>query len=108
MKITILASFLLSLLFISAENISAQQIYKWVDEKGVVHFSDSPTTSSVKKEKDPPKENGLEVLKKLDEKGNTPGSRVEKTGDSIRIITSGSSGSGGGSRTTTTTTTGRT
>lgn len=108
MKITILFAFLISLSLISAENIFGQQIYKWVDEKGVVHFSDSPTNSTVKKEKEASKENGLDVLKKLDEKGNTSGSRVEKTGDSIRIITSGSSGSSTGSRTTTTTTTGRT
>jgi hypothetical protein len=79
------------------ENIFAQGIYKWVDEKGTVHFSDNPTSSVFVKEKEPPKENGLEVLKKLE-----GGSRQETVsgGRSIRIgysQGSGGSSTGGGS-----------
>jgi hypothetical protein len=84
MKITILVGFLVSLSLISSENIFAQSIYKWVDEKGTVHFSDSPTNSSVNKEKETSKENGLEVLKKLEEKhhsqaGSTGGGSSSNT-----------------------------
>jgi len=84
MKITILVALLVSLSLISSENISAQSIYKWVDEKGTVHFSDSPTTATVNKEKETSKENGLEVLKKLEEKhhsqaGSTRGGSSSNT-----------------------------
>jgi hypothetical protein len=91
MKITILALFLISLSLISAENISGQSIYKWVDEKGTVHFSDSPTSSSVNKEKEVPKENGIEVLKRLEEKQHSQA--VSSGGrSSSGTVSSGSSG----------------
>jgi len=79
-------------LFGFTENVIAQGIYKWIDEKGTVHFSDNPTSSVFVKEKEPPKEDGLEVLKKLE-----GGSRQESAsgGNSIRI--GYSQGSGGGS-----------
>ena len=44
-----------------------QTLYKWVDEKGTVHFSDDPPReTSVKEEKKPPKENTAKILKKLE------------------------------------------
>ncbi|MBM4307203.1 MAG: DUF4124 domain-containing protein [Deltaproteobacteria bacterium] len=91
MKITILVAFLVSLSLISSENICAQSIYKWVDEKGTVHFSDSPTTSSVNKEKETSKENGLEVLKKLEEKHHSQAGPTGG-GSSSGAVSSGSSG----------------
>jgi hypothetical protein len=41
-------SFLLPVffLFITGGSICSAQIYKWVDEKGTVHFSDSPTAGN--------------------------------------------------------------
>ena len=45
-------------LFGFTENVIAQGIYKWIDEKGTVHFSNNPTSSVFVKEKEPPKEDG--------------------------------------------------
>jgi hypothetical protein len=44
-----------------------QYLYKWVDEKGTVHFSDDPPPqTSVKEEKKPSTENTAKILKKLE------------------------------------------
>jgi glutaredoxin len=53
-KILLLAS--LTLVFFS---ISAAEIYKWVDENGVTHYSDAPTSDKLPAEtepEDPPRE----------------------------------------------------
>ncbi len=99
MRKIVLITFLIFGLFGITESIFGQGIYKWVDEKGTIHFSDNPTSSFLSGEKEPPKENGLEVLKKLE-----GGSRQETVsgGTSIRIgysQGSGGSSSGGGSTT---------
>ncbi len=42
---------------------AGQQIYKWVDEKGTVHFSETPPSDSLKPQgKQNPKERTLEVV----------------------------------------------
>ena len=42
---------------------AGQQIYKWVDEKGTVHFSDTPTSADLKPQgKQNSKERTLEVV----------------------------------------------
>jgi len=81
-------------------NIFAEGIYKWVDEKGTVHFSDNPTSGVFNQEKDRPKENGLEVLKRK-EMGNR--SQATTPGGKTFIIdySQGSSGSSGGGSTRT-------
>jgi hypothetical protein len=48
MKNRILLFFLALLPFILGSNICSAQIYKWIDEKGTVHFSDSPASGAVK------------------------------------------------------------
>jgi hypothetical protein len=92
MKKMVLVAFVAFGLLGFNENIFAQGYYKWVDEKGTVHFSDNPASSVFVKEKEPPKENGLEVLKKLE-----GGSRQETPSKgAIRIGYSQGSGGGGG------------
>ncbi len=102
MRKIVLITFLVFGLLGITESIFGQGIYKWVDEKGTIHFSDNPTSSFFSGEKEPPKENGIEVLKKL-EAGNRQGTVVGSGGKSIRIGYSQGSGggsSGGGSTTT--------
>ncbi len=84
MKKIVLTTFLVFGLFTSAEKIFGQEIYKWVDEKGTIHFSDSPTSAVLNREKEPPKENGIEVLKRL-ERDNRPQGTVSD-GKTIRIF----------------------
>ena len=104
MRKIILIAFLILGLLAFTENIFGQEFYKWVDEKGTIHFSDNPTSSIFNREKDPPKENGIEVVKRL-EMGNRRMSFQETgsppKGKGVRIGYSQSSGgsSGGGSTT---------
>ena len=91
-KITLIA-FLVFGLFAFTENIFGQGFYKWVDEKGTVHFSDNPPSPTFNREKEPPKENGIKVLKRLEMGNRSQG--ITSGGKSIRI--GYSSGSGGGS-----------
>ena len=73
--------------------------YKWVDKKGTVHFSDTPPSPTLNQGKELPKENGIEVLKKL-ETGKQPKGPAS-AGKSIRIgYTQGSGSSSGGGSTT--------
>jgi hypothetical protein len=99
MKKVVLIAFLVFGLLGLTENIFGQGLYKWVDEKGTIHFSDDPPPTTSNREKEPPKENGIEVLKKLE-----GGSRQETSSDgkSIRIGYSQSSrgGSSSGGSTT--------
>jgi len=87
-------------LFAFSENIFGQELYKWVDEKGTVHFSDNPTSVIFSQVKERPKENGLETLKRS-EKGNR--SQATASGGKRIIIdySQGSSGSSGGGSTAT-------
>ncbi len=49
MEKTLVLLFLLLLFFVAAcDSVCEAQIYKWVDEKGTVHFSDSPSTVPTK------------------------------------------------------------
>jgi len=45
----LLAQFLGCVLMVSAGAASAQQLYKWVDDKGVVHYSDTPPPAKEKR-----------------------------------------------------------
>jgi hypothetical protein len=84
MRKIVFITFLVFGLFAFTENIFGQGYYKWVDEKGTLHFTDNPTSSVGSKEKGPPKENGIEVLKKS-ERGNRPQGMVSN-GKNIRIF----------------------
>ena len=44
--------------------IFGQEVYKSVDEKGTVNFSDNPNSSVIRSKKGAPKQDGAEVLKK--------------------------------------------
>jgi Domain of unknown function (DUF4124) len=92
MRKIILIAFLIFGLSGFFENIFGQEFYKWVDEKGTVHFSDNPASSVLNQQKERPMENGLEVLKRS-ERGN----RSQKTSGGKQIIIDYSQGSSGGS-----------
>lgn len=49
---------------IFAEDTFGQEVYKSVDEKGTVNFSDTPTSPVVTNKKGAVKQDGVEVLKK--------------------------------------------
>jgi hypothetical protein len=51
--------------FAAGENAFGQTLYKWVDEKGTVHFSESPPPR-IKQEKTTSMGNPSEILKKLE------------------------------------------
>jgi hypothetical protein len=51
--------------FASGEGVFGQTLYKWVDEKGTVHFSEDPPPRN-KEEKRTSKGNSSEILKKLE------------------------------------------
>jgi hypothetical protein len=93
MRKIILITFLFFGLLAFTQNIFGQGLYKWVDEKGTVHFSDNPPSAVSNREKEPPKENGIEVLKRKE-----MGNRSQETASGgKRIIIDYSQGSGGGS-----------
>ena len=100
MRKIVFIAFLVFGLLAFTENIFGQELYKWVDEKGTVHFSDNPTSVIFSQEKERPKENGLEVLKRS-EMGNR--SQTTASGGKRMIIdySQGSSGSSGRGSTTT-------
>ncbi|MGZ3493283.1 MAG: DUF4124 domain-containing protein [Thermodesulfobacteriota bacterium] len=102
-KIVFLIVFPVLILSAFTEKIFGQEFYKWVDEKGTVHFSDNPVYARAEQQKEKhSKENGIEVLKKSD-----PSKRPMRDSEGRIIINytqgsgggSVSSGSGGGSRT---------
>jgi len=97
MRKIVLITFLAFSLLAFTENIFGQEFYKWVDEKGAVHFSDNPNSVVFNQEKDRPKGNGIEVLKRS-EMGNR--SQTTASGGK-RIIIDYSQGSGGGGVSTT-------
>jgi len=64
-KILFLVVFLVFVLSGFTEDIYGQEFYKWVDEKGTVHFSDNPVYARSQQQKEKhSNENGIEVLKK--------------------------------------------
>ncbi len=65
----ILIPFIVFGLIIIAGDISGQDIYKSVDEKGTVNFSDNPNSSVVTTNKGAVKQDGAEVLERS-EKAN--------------------------------------
>ena len=93
MRKIVLIVFLVFGLLAFTQNIFGQEFYKWVDEKGTVHFSDNPNSTVFNRDKEPPKENGIEVLKRK-EMGNR--SQATDSGGK-RIIIDYSQGSSGGS-----------
>ena len=99
MRKIILIMFLIFGFLAFTEKSFGQEFYKWVDEKGTVHFSDTPPLPTPNQGKELPKENGIEVLKKL-ETGKQPKGPAS-AGKSIRIgYTQGSGSSSGGGSTT--------
>lgn len=99
MRKIVLIVFLVFGLLAFTQNIFGQEFYKWVDGEGTVHFSDTPPSPTPNQGKEPPKENGIEVLKKL-ETGKQP-KGATSAGKSIRIgYTQSSGGSSGGGSTT--------
>jgi hypothetical protein len=99
---TILIAFVVFGFFAFTGDIFGQQIYKSVDEKGTINFTDNPTSPVLETKKGPPRENGIEVLKKS-EMGNR--SSVIIVGGKTIVLDystksgSGPSSSGGSSRT---------
>ena len=83
---------------IFAEDIFGQEIYKSLDEKGTVNFSDNPNSPVVTTKKGAAKQDGAEVLKK-----NEMAKRGPMTDDDIKAILlkkptwRGSASSSGGS-----------
>ncbi len=95
MRKIVLIVFLVFGLLAFTQNIFGQEFYKWVDKEGTVHFSDTPPSPTLNKEKEPPKENGIEVLKRKE-----MGNQSQATGPGGKRITINySQGSGGGSST---------
>ena len=84
MRKIVFTTFLVFGLFVFTENIFGQGLYKWVDEKGTTHFTDNPPSSVGNQEKGPPKENGMEVLKRSETKNQPQG--MVSDGKSIRIF----------------------
>jgi hypothetical protein len=84
MRKIVFTTFLVFGLFVFTESIFGQGLYKWVDEKGTTHFSDDPPPSVGNQEKGPPKENGIEVLKRSEPKNRPQG--MVKNKDSTRIF----------------------
>jgi hypothetical protein len=84
MRKIVFTTFLVFGLFVFTENIFGQEYYKWVDEKGAIHFSDNPTSSVVNQEKGPPKEKGIEVLKRSETKNQPQGMVIN--GKSVRLF----------------------
>ncbi len=93
-KIVFLMVFLVFVLSAFTQDIFGQEFYKWVDEKGTVHFSDNPTYARSQQLKENSKENGIEVLKKSE-----PSKRPARDSQGRIIInySQGASSSGGGS-----------
>ena len=84
MRKIVFTTFLVFGLFVFTENIFGQVYYKSVDEKGTIQFSDDPTSSVGNQEKGPPKESGIEVLKRSETKDRPQG--MVSDGKNIRIF----------------------
>ena len=84
MRKIVFITFLTFGFFIFTENIFGQGYYKWVDEKGTIHFTDNPTSLAGSQEKGPQRENGIEVLKKSENRNRPQGMVIN--GKNIRIF----------------------
>ncbi len=86
-------------LIIFAEDIFGQEVYKSVDEKGTVNFSDSPNSPVVTTKKGAVKQDGAEVLKKNEKakKGTLSDSEIEAALLKRPTWRGSTSSSGGGS-----------
>ncbi len=93
-KIVFLMVSLVFVLSAFTQDIFGQEFYKWVDEKGTVHFSDNPIYARAQQQKENSKESGIEVLKKS-EPSNRPAR--DSQGRIIINYSQGASGSSGGS-----------
>jgi hypothetical protein len=75
-----------------------QTLYKWVDEKGTVHFSENPPPeTSINEQKKPPTENTLKILKKLEYGNREVPNDMKKYGPGGGGVAHSSGGQGGGS-----------
>ena len=96
-KIFLILFILLVLLGIGEKGFG-QYLYKWVDEKGTVHFSeDPPPETTVKEEKKRPTENTAKILKKLEFGNREIPDDMKKYGPGGGGVTQSSGGQGGGS-----------
>jgi len=75
----ILIPFIILCFIIFAEGIFGQEVYKSVDQKGTINFSDSPTSPVVNRREGAAKQDGAEVLKK-----NEMAKRGPMTDDEIK------------------------
>jgi hypothetical protein len=74
------------------------QYYKWVDEEGIVHFSEEPPPeASVKEKKQPPTENTAKILKKLEFGNREIPEDMKKYGPGGGVISQSRQGQTGGS-----------
>ncbi len=96
-KALFLTLFLVLGLSAFTEEMFGQELYKWVDEKGTVHFSDNPTYAKAQQQKETSKENGIEVLKRS-EPSNQP--KRDSQGRIVINYSQGAGSSGGGGSTT--------
>jgi hypothetical protein len=77
-----------------------QYLYKWVDEKGTVHFSEDPPSeeeTTVKEKKKPSTENTAKILKKLEYGNREIPDDMKKYGPAGSLPAPSSGGQGGGS-----------
>ena len=74
--------------FIFTEGIFREKMYKAVDEKGTINFSDNPTSSVIRTKEGAAKQDGAEVLKRNEEalKRNEMANRRPMTDDEIKAI----------------------
>ncbi len=86
MRIAIVLLLLLAPLMATA----APQVYKWVDDKGVVHYTDKPPTDNATPAKLPPlqtyKRGTAPDLKKFGA-GSAPGKPITSVGPQVQVVT---------------------
>lgn len=84
---------LLVLLMLVAPLAAAAEVYKWVDEKGVVHYTDQPPADDAKPAKLPPlqtyKEGARPDLRKFDKTPTTTTNKTAGAGVQIQVVTPG-------------------
>ena len=95
-KLALVSCLVMSLLLVSEEGFG-QGLYKWVDEKGTLHFSESPPPEK-KEEGAKNKENTSQIIKKLEVGNRTIPEDMKKYGPAGGAVAQGSQQSSGGSR----------
>lgn len=83
--------FILSLILIAISSISYPEIYKWIDEKGTIHFVDDPSKIPERyREKietlKPPKEQLSPVIKQTPKQSPSEASTVESKGIEVNLL----------------------